>query len=514
MSAIRTLPEKFGNILCITSISSISWSIIAGFILLTCLFATEAEAQQHFGVHYHPRTEIEDVHNDLSVLQDLGVQTLMVDYYFPSEQLELINQYNFSITANTDYQYPTRHRLQYRSGSLKNALSEINTRFSDDLTPGMIVLFRHGAITSENFLELLSTYEYRPEVDNEAVVTYITPFPPPEHVTDIISSYILEIRSSEDLEGITDFSGIASIYYNPVRDTFNLRDFQEIMEIIEDHEVPFFLNWEWFVYNVTDDPLLAEVIQEYASNPDAIFPNPRPEEDGLEANLLILILLALWGTFIVHYVFVPPYQKSLNRYFLHHNFFVGDIIYRRLRIGFPNFIVLLQQGALAGIFLSGLLYLHLTELGREALTNNLIFLAGLPGPVPVFFLAMGGVIVLNSLFIFWIYIVHRHLQSINQIAVILLWPQHLNLIIISALIALLAAGISGMAITILIVLYLATLFGTFLLAAFDASRFIYIRFYYFPLTIGLYVAALIFLYIYVLSGNGYVEAWELADTMP
>lgn len=471
-------------------------------------------AQQDFGIHYHARTDAEDVYNDISVIRDMEVRTLMLNYNFPEDQLQIINEFDFEYIAHTGYEYPTVHRLLKNANALDHALDEIRTKFNEDRPFELLSLFRHGAIKDEQFRNLFSNITDDITAIDEPELTYISPYHPPEVFSDIIDSYILEIHSSAMLEEFDDFDSLDAIYYRPSNDRFDLRDFQNAMDILEQEDILFLIDWEWFVYNVTDDPLLAEVIQEYATNPDAVFPNPAEEEERMQGNTLILILLLLWGSFIIHYVFVPPYQKSLNRYFHSHNFFVGDIIYRRLRIGFPNVIVLLQQAILAGIFVNALLFHYLSDLGREALTNNLVFLESLPGPAVTFTIVMGAVFFINCLFIVWIYLVHRHLQSISQIAVILLWPQHLNLVIISALIALLAAGITGMVITILIILYLVVLFGSYLLAAIDASRFIYIRFYYYPLTIGLYIAALVLLYIYVLSGNGYVNAWELASTMP
>ncbi len=474
----------------------------------------DATAQQKFGVHYHPRTDYEDVHTDISVIRDLDVQTLMIDYHFPEDQLQILEEYDFEYIAYTGFEFPTLHRLRYNHGALEHAFEEIRSKFNDDRTLALISLFRHGAIKDDQFREHLEDLMNRHTFLEAHELTYISTYAPPQSLSDAIDSYILEVRSVDALEDKNDLSNLNAVYYRPPENRFDLREFQQIMDLIEGEELLFIFDWEWFVYNVADDTLPAEVIREYATNPDAVFPNPSEEDDPLQANTLILILLLLWGTFIVHYVFVPPYQKSLNRYFLNHNFFVGDIIYRRLRIGFPNLIVLFQQALLAGIFVNGLLFHHLSDLGREALTNNLVFLDSLPGPVMTFTIATTTVLILNTLFILWIYLAHRHLQSITQISVILLWPQHLNLIIISTLIALLAAGISGMIISILIVLYLIVLFGSYLLASIDASRFIYIRFYYYPLTIGLYVVALVLLYVYVLSGNGYVNAWELASTMP
>ncbi len=488
------------------------------FILLTLILITgQAQAQQHFGVNYHPRESVEDLHDDLSVLSGMGVERVMIEADFPEDQLSILAEYNFQITIRSSSQFPTRHRLLYMPDDLDEAVDNIRDRFIEEVAFDQVVLFRHGAMEDRQFRNNVEPYIHELSNADGQQLTFIAAYPPPDDMLQIIPEFILEVSSSGmlgKLDNPTQKQGFSGIYYRPDNEKFDLRDFQNIMDEMEDARLtPVFFDWEWFVLNVTDDPFIAEVIEAYATDPDAAFPNPGEETEPLAANTLILILLILWGSVIVHYVFVPPYQKSLIRFFTTHSFFVGDIIYRRIRIGFPNLIVLLQQGLLAGIYVNGLLFHYLSDLGRDAITHNLLFLSELPSPFLTFVISFIAVILLNGLFICWIYLPHRHLQSLNQIAVILMWPQHLNLIVVSVLMALLAAGISGFIITVLAISYLIILFGSFILAAFDASRYIYIRFYYYPLTIGLYLASLVFLYFFVLSGNGYVNAWELAVSL-
>lgn len=497
------------------------WWLRAGMMLCILMvfgfYAADCQAQQQFGVHYHPRTEIEDLQADLTLISEMEINRLMVEVPFPDEQLRLISDYDFTIAAFSGIQYPTQHRLEYRSGEFNTAISQISELLNYDLQIDQILYFRHGAIKSEGFRELVQPHVNQADRPANTIGTFLTAHPPEDEMLQVIPNFILEVSTYAgvtDWEQIFGHNGFAGIYYNPDEQEFDLRDFQNIMEVMENHrQLPVYFDWEWFVINVNEDPFISEVIEAYATDPDAVFPNPAEEDNGIQANILILILLILWGSVIVHYVFVPPYQKSLYRFFLTHSFFVADIIYRRIRIGFPNIIVLLQQGLLAGVFVNGILFHYLSDLGREAITHNLLFLSEIPNPLTTFLLAFFGVISLNLLFMLWIYLVHRHIQAFTQIAVIVLWPQHVNLLFISLMMALLAAGITGGIITVLSILYVIVLFGSFLLAAIDASRFIYIRFYYYPLTAGLFIIALVLIYIYLLSGNGYVHAWELATSL-
>lgn len=498
--------------------ASFVWACTYLSTLILFFFSVDlVKAQQHFGVNYPPRESVEDLHDDLAVLSGMGVERVMIDADFPQEQLSILAEYDFQITVHSSSQFPTRHRLLYIPEDLDQAIDNIQNRFVQEIAFDQLVLFRHGAMEDDQFRNNIEPYIHELPDANEQQLTFIAAYPPPDDMLRIIPGFILEVSSSKKLEEVddpTEKQGFSGIYYRPGHEEFDLRDFQNIMDEMENHrQTPVFFDWEWFVLNVTEDPFIAEVIEAYATDPDATFPNPGEETEPIQANTLILILLVVWGSVIVHYVFVPPYQKSLIRFFTTHSFFVGDIIYRRIRIGFPNLLVLLQQGLLAGIYVNGLLFHYLSDLGRDAITHNLLFLSELPSPFVIFILSFVSAVILNCLFICWIYLPHRHLQSLNQIAVILLWPQHINLIIVSVLMALLTAGVSGLIITILAVSYLIILFGSFILAAVDASRYIYIRFYYYPLTIGLYLACLVFLYFFVLSGSGYVNAWELAVSL-
>ena len=70
-----------------------------------------------------------------------------------------------------------------------------------------------------------------------------------------------------------------------------------------------------------------------------------------------------------------------------------------------------------------------------------------------------------------------------------------------------------MLINVSIVAYLVIFFGSFFLSVFDAGHHTHTRFYYYPLTVLIYGAALIGFVVFVYTSTGFLELWDLAVSL-
>src|SRR5690606_20749880 len=129
----------------------------------------------------------------------------------------------------------------------------------------------------------------------------------------------------------------------------NIKSFQLILSRTSPvSDQPIFLEWDWVVYNKNSSDLIETVILAFATDPDALFANPRDKKEVATPNWLILVLLVIWGLFGVHYSFMPTYRKSLIRFFDNHKFFINDVMGRYIRVGKSSTFLFFHQGLVGG----------------------------------------------------------------------------------------------------------------------------------------------------------------------
>jgi len=286
---------------------------------------------------------------------------------------------------------------------------------------------------------------------------------------------------------------------------------------IQQLEEPFLvLPAPWFFSELSHREELRYIFADFISGEAVTFPLPADSPDPPFMNWSVVLLLAIWGSFALHYRFQPIYSQSMIRYFTNHTFFVTDVIENRLRNILPGLYLLIQHALLTGLFVYACAEVVVSPPGLKVLSHHFpgLMIIG----TPLFSLFLTGIltaVILQTLSVIWIYLANKNLTSFSQILNLYSWPLHLNLIVVTFLIVFNQVGFDEIWIFILSALFILIWFFSFNIAAIDSSKFLDDgRFYFLTGTIGVHIILMLGALIYLLNTPSLLEPLLFAISIP
>lgn len=262
---------------------------------------------------------------------------------------------------------------------------------------------------------------------------------------------------------------------------------------------------------IKEHPQFTETLQSLSSESKLIFPLPNEDipTQGNAAMPMILLLL-IWGTVALHYNTSPLYRKSLFRYFTAHKFFIDDIFKRLIRSPMPAIIIILQNALLLSISMYAIFSMLLNPLGQQAFFYHFSKLS-ITGnsPVSIFVWTFLLVLLHSLLSIVWLYISHKKIKSLTQIAIVFAWPLQLNFLFCTGAITFFSTSESGNA-TLFTTLGLLLLLLSYTFSALDISRFARSKAKYLFKTIIPYTIIIAGIVVWILTNDQWMDALTLA----
>ena len=161
------------------------------------------------------------------------------------------------------------------------------------------------------------------------------------------------------------------------------------------------------------------------SDPAFILPSEITEIESNEDGISVLLFLVLCVVIGVHYSFDPTYRKSLHRFFQSNRFFVEDLVQRRLKLSFSNYLVGFYICVLYGVAAMSVAEFNVNESGLEMITHFLPFIDS--DNLVILFFLMGmaiGILLLFTLVPWGGYMNKGHC-NVTHYATIVMWPQHI-----------------------------------------------------------------------------------------
>jgi hypothetical protein len=308
-----------------------------------------------------------------------------------------------------------------------------------------------------------------------------------------------------------DFSSF--VHFIPsenLRQTLQSLDQLLSVQLIPENSV-IVLSADWLKTAMDSVPDLSAVLSYYTMGESIPMPLPAKTDEGPPANWSVVFLVLLWISVLLHMRFQPVYGQSMPRYFLHHPFYVIDVMEQRVRNSMPGMIVLVQHAVITALFIYVSADILITDLGLNALQAQLpdLFLF----QSRLFSLSFAGffiALILQGVSVLWIYLLNKELTNISQALNLYSWPLHVNLLIVTALVVLSQIGITGFWITVLGILFTVTWFMSFNMAAMDAAKFLKARVLYLILTLGIHVIIVMALIWYLFYTPDIYEALQMA----
>ncbi len=433
-----------------------------------------------------------------------------------------IEELGFTVYGDLDISYPITETFAQPDSSLLRKIRNKSGILLQQSSVKAIGLFEYAPIEKESFKNAIQPY-IRELKKGRVRRVYFTASNQQSLIhNEVDSSFVIKdiwLKPANIFtSAITYPERAAAYHFSPAPSIRQyLTPFKHFLSVTADYpNKPIFINSKWLLENANREPTFSTTIQTLTSESELIFPLPNeslPTDQTYPAPIIILVLI--WASVALHYNSSPLYRKSLFRYFSAHKFFIDDIFQRHIRSVVPAIILIFQNAFLIATSTCAVSVTIFSSQGFDALVYHL------PGIVfwgsGVSALAIWGFLIsllLALINIIWLYISHKNITSLTQIATIYAWPLQLNLIITSILIVLFSSGASSYYIVTAGILTIVVQLASFVITSFDSARYLSSRtLVYLMLTSGLYTFLVAAFFIWVATSSTLTETIYLAVSL-
>ncbi len=472
-----------------------------------------------FGIFYQESSVNHLSQDEIAFLERAGIQWLLVEEAVSGHQREVLMKSDISLLVMVPEYYPIPHRLTVEKYNYRQRSDSLMHIYRDDGLVRGFGLFAYGTWQKGSLpakLEQLAepyrgnrtlfTLDLRP-LSGQA----LRPFDSVLMMTRSASQLALQLEHDPTLAGVL---------YAPEDPVLDLRDFQKVLELLDGHgDIPVFFTRSWFAANsmyAGHEPELnlAQITRYFHQVPDARIANPPSRDSEYEVNLAMFLLFFFWVIYAVFFRINPLYRSSVTRFFLNYDFFVSDVLMRRIRFTWDAAAVFFFSCLISGVMGFSIAELYLDPVARQALLHYTPFLASGWGHSAVFFILFFLVMaIMLSVMIAWLFIANSHHAHASQIATFILWPQHLNILVASAGIIFLRSFPGASTVIIMIGFFLFVTVISFFTAAYNMRRIHPTSPLYMSTTYALFVLVAASVASWLIFGMDLLKAWELASSL-
>ncbi len=493
---------------------------LALFILLISNAAVHA--QRTIGVDWQVPEDSQKAVQQLEQFDNLGISIVKLTPPLPSNVWDTVNELDFSIYGNVGITYPRTKTFANPDSSFINVIQEQSSLLLSNPSVKAVGLFSYGPIQQKKFRTAIKPFISELKKTGihtiYAAISTRQTLPKDSLGVDFIIRDISVSPRNINNFSVDDGTKIGAYQYYPSASLKKyITPFKQFIDATaENPQKPIFVSSKWLLSAIETHPSFTTTIQSLTTEADPIFLMP---EESLPASqqspVPIILLLIIWASVALHYNSSPLYRKSVFRYFNAHKFFIDDIFQRHIRSVLPAIILIFQNAVLMAAILFAFVKSTVSPLGLDALFSHFSFL-GLfgkgAGSLAIWMALFSLFIAFSS--IIWLYISHKRINSLTQIAIIYAWPLQLNLLSATILIVLFASGATIWLITVTGVLALLIQLLSFVITSFDTARFVpSYTLLYILLTSGLYLIIIGGLLIWGLTTLGLQDIIALILTL-
>ena len=422
---------------------------LASFVfLLFAINSIAVQAQRTIGVDWQVPEDSQLAVEQLHTFNNLGISIIKLTPPVPSEVWTTIEDLGLTVYGDLNIKYPTAQVFADPDSLLLDNLKERSSKLLNNVSVQAIGFFSYGSIQNNQFRTTIIPFVTElNDAGSHAIYATLSPSQTVPNDTLAVDFLIEDVSITSD--NISDLSvpnhpKIDAYQYRPSASLKKyLTPFKQFIDITGEYsQRTVFINGQWLLSSIEIHSSFSTTIQSLTSKEDPIFLMPNESLPSSQQSAIpILLLLIIWISAGIHYNTSPLYRKSLFRYFNAHKFFIDDIFQRHIRSASPALILIFQNTVLMGAALFAFVQASINSFGLNALFYHLSFLS-------LFGSGAGSLAIWTALFsvaisflsIFWLYISHKRISSLTQIATIYAWPLQLNLLFVTALIALFASG--------------------------------------------------------------------------
>jgi len=455
-------------------------SIAVAIFLLTISSSIAVQAQRTIGVDWQMPENPQQAVQQLEKFDSLGISIIKLTPPLPPDVWNMINKLNLSVYGDLNITYPISQTFANPDSAFINAIRTQSSAFLRQESVEAIGLFSYGAIQQKQFGTTMKPFiqELKSSGIDSIYATLSTFQAVPKEISSIdffVKDISVSPKNISDLS-VADNVKIGAYQYHPSASLQKyITPFKRFLDVTATNpQKPLFINGKWLLSTIEMHPSFTTTIQSLTSEADPIFVTPQESlPNSQQSPIPIILLLMVWASVAWHYNSSPLYRKSLFRYFSAHKFFIDDIFQRHIRSASPATILIVQNTALVAAALFAYISSTVNPLGLEALFHHLPVLGIFGESISSLTL---GIALLSLLLAFlstiWLYISHKKITSLTQIATIYAWPLHLNLIAATVLIVIFASGGPTWLLSLTGMIVLLVQLLSFVVASFDTARFV------------------------------------------
>lgn len=432
------------------------------------------QAQQTVGVKWQVPEDDKTAAAQLAQFDRLGISILEIESQLSPDIWQQIDSLNFPVYGNLGIHFPTTSTFAQPDSSLIQSIQNKASIYLSQPSVTAVGLFSYGAIYKDGFFTALKPIAGQLKESTQKQLYYISRnsvYNDP--LIDFTLAEIYVTPENYDALSIPQKESVRGYLYHPNKDLRKyLKPFKGFLESIPNDQQPIFLPSDWLLTMLDAYPRFSEILQSIATQAEPTFPLPKEDIPSPQtAPIPIIILLFIWGTIAWHYNGSPLYRKSLFRYFTSHTFFINDIFDRQIRSAFPAVVIILQNALLISACLFVTFLALFAPLGQTALFHYFPALAMVgPNPFSIFLWTFGGALLISLTSIIWLFLTHKSISSLTQVATIYAWPLQLNFIFCGIAITLFSSGANHQMVVTFTVLALLLLILSFIFTSLDTYR--------------------------------------------
>jgi len=478
-----------------------------------------AQPHRAFGIVYQESETDRLTRDEFMQLDRAGVRWLLIQEPMSENQQQLVHESDFSLLVMVPEYYPIPYRLSHNSFRYFERSDSLLHIYHQDPAVKGLGLFAYGNWQNTTLPDRLQQLANPYLGEQSLFILDVRPFSSENlHPFDHI---VLMTRSAHQLRSQLDQNPpLAGVLYAPEDPVLDLRDFQKVLQLLGEHrEVPVFFHRNWFMANSSDESLptennLAQITRFHFQIPDAHIANPPPRHSVYKINGSMFLLFLFWLIYALYFRVNPLYRRSIGRFFFNYDFFVNDVLMRRIRFTNDAAVVFLFSCLMAGIMGFSSADLFLDPVSRQTLLHYTPLFSHSQAFPAVFFLIFSGVMaILLGIQIIWLRIANNKHANTSQIATFIVWPQHLNFVVAGLGIILLHSFSEAFIVIAMLIIFLAITFISFFAAAYNMRRIHPTSPLYIATTYALFVLVTTTVISWLVFGLDIIEAWNLAVSL-
>lgn len=480
----------------------------ARIILLVLIFPALIQAQGiKIGIDWNTPANNDSFRSELNAFHELGISIIQIEGVLPLQQLQILNEFDFEVWVSSGLKFTRKFEFRNISALIEAVTDPIFYYKSNGLDFSRYTLVEQPQVFTglSDSLQILAhaagnVYDGMLDILTHTNITL--------HGFDDVQIS----RTLRNAEMINDTSLTSSYMYlttpflkdNPA---YILRDIWSNKS----------LNSNIFIFNSVDffnlsnsDPDFLPLLRAYTQDRNSVIALTRtradPSAHSTSAAILLLIGLMIFISIIMSNA---GYQRSITRFTITHNFYVNDVMMRRIRAGGDVLFSWIMTFVFGSILFHAMVSATYNEITREMVATHhpVIHFILNSGTIAQLFASVFVMIAIQLLTYIWILISVRLRIRPSQILQLYLIPQQLIVIFtILALLIFLNSGNGNYLILFTGLNYLMVLFA-FPIIAVDIAKYLQKRKAFFILSGPLlYIITILAILIWLFTSTSAIDS--------